>query len=161
MKPPVKTLAFITIFLLSVNSTKSQININPGSSIATDVKKIIDDYPNHFENVRGEMIIQNPQSTEYQCSVKLNGAEESVITRYSGKRNFISWHAVMLTTENFDEAKKKFNSLYNQLNNLCIKSIRLKGAYESPVEDKKFTSAILSFDPADESLKKLKVEVVM
>ena len=39
--------------------------------------------------------------------------------------------------------------------------MRLKGEYESPVEQKKFASVVLSFDPADESLKKLKVEIVM
>ena len=63
----------------------------------------------------GELIIQNPQSADYQCNFKLSGAEESIITRYSGKKNSVSWHALMLTTESFAEAKKKFSSLYNQL----------------------------------------------
>jgi len=161
MKPPVKTLALITIFFLSANIANAQINIGPANSIAVDVKKIIDDYPNHFETLVGEMIIQNPQSADYQCSLKISGAEESIITRYSRKKNYISWHAVMLTTENFEEARKKYSSLYNQLNNLSIRSMRLKGVYESPAEEKKFTSAVLSFDPADETLKKLKVEVMM
>ncbi|MFI5132521.1 MAG: hypothetical protein ACHQFX_21130, partial [Chitinophagales bacterium] len=94
MKPPVKTLAFITIFFLFLNSPNAQIKINPASSIVPDVKKIIDDYPNHFENVMGELIIQNPQSADYQCNVKLNGVEESIITKYGGKNNSVSWHAV-------------------------------------------------------------------
>ena len=161
MKPPVKTLALITILSLYLNALDAQIKINPASSIAPDVKKIIDDYPNHFENVMGELIIQNPQSTDYQCNVKLSGVEESVITKYSGKNNSVSWHAVMLSTESFAEAKKKFNSLYNQLIRLAVRSMRLKGVYESPVEEKKFASTVLIFDPADEALKNLKVEVVM
>src|SRR6185503_4637348 len=109
----------------------------------------------------GELVIENPQSADYQCNVTIGGAEESIITRYSGKRNSISWHALMLTTESFSEAKKKFISIYNQLNNLSLRSMHLKGFYESPVEEKRFTSVIFSFDPADESLKKLKCEVTL
>lgn len=161
MKPPVKTLAFLTIFFFSFTFVNAQLKINSTATVAADVKKIIDDYPNYFENVMGELLIQNPQSSDYQCNIQINGAEESIITKYSGKRNSISWHAVMLTTESFDEAKRKFISVYNQLNNLSMRSMHLKGVYESPVEGKKFASVILSFDPADESVKKLKVEVVL
>ncbi len=67
----------------------------------------------------------------------------------------------MLTTENFEDAKKKFKTLYTQLNNLSVKTMHLSGVYESPVEEKKFSSVLFSFDPADESLKKLKVELVI
>ena len=161
MTPPVKTPAFLTIFFLLSVVTNAQLKIPASNSIAADVKRIIDDYPNHFDNLIGELIIENPQSADYQCNVKITGAEESIITKYSGKKNAISWHAALLTTERFSEAKKKFSSIYNQLNNLSVKTTHLKGVYESPVEEKKFTSIILSFDSADESLRKLKVEVVL
>lgn len=161
MKPPVKTPAFLTIFFLLSIVTNAQLKIPLLNSISADVKKIIGDYPNHFDNLAGELIIENPQSADYQCNLKILGAEESVITKYSGKKNAASWHATFLTTESFSEAKKKFSSIYNQLNNLSVKSSRLKGEYEPPVEDKKFTSVILSFDQSDELLKKLKVEVVL
>lgn len=39
--------------------------------------------------------------------------------------------------------------------------MHLKGIYESPVEEKKFASVLFSFDNADESLKKLRVEVML
>lgn len=67
----------------------------------------------------------------------------------------------MLTTENFDEAKKKFRLLYNKLNNLSIKSRQLQGIYESPVKEKKFAGVLFSLSPADESIKKLKVELTI
>jgi hypothetical protein len=162
MKPPVKTLALLSIFLLSLSSTNAQFKLTSANTVAADVKKVIDDYPNHFDNILGGMIIQNPQSTDYQCNFKVDDAEECTITRYSGKRNLVSsWQALMLTTESFDLAKKKYRLLYNQLNNLSNNAMHLKGVYESPVEEKKFTSVILSFDPSDESVKKLKVELVM
>jgi hypothetical protein len=162
MKAFVKLLAFYTIFFLSVNAADAQLKLTPASSIVNDVKKVIDDYPAHFDNILGEQIIQHAQSTDYHCNFKVNGAEECTITRYSGKKHVISsWEAIMLTTESFDEAKKKFKSLYSQLNNLSVKTMHLKGLYESPAEEKKFTSVLFSFDPAEESLKKLKVELVL
>jgi hypothetical protein len=161
MKPPVKTLALITIFFLSLDPTNAQTKSNPGSTTGSDVRKIIEDYPNHFENLKGEIIIQNPQWTDYQCHVKPAGSEESIITRFSGKRNFVSWRSVVLTTESFTEARKKFSSLYMQLNNLPVGSMRLKGNYEAPTEEKKFNSTIFSFDTPGESFRKLKVELVM
>ena len=162
MKPPVKTLALLTIFFISLTITKAQIKIKGSGSIATDVKKVIDDYPNHFDNILGEVIIQNPQSTDYRCNFKVNGAEECIITRYSGNKTPVSsWQALMLTTDNFNEAKKKFRSLYNELNNLSKESMHLKGVYESPAEEKRFTSVLFSFSPTIESIKRLKVELVM
>jgi hypothetical protein len=162
MKYSVKLPALFTILFLSFNAAQSQLKINGASEITDDVKKVIDDYPNHFDNILGELIIQNPQSANYQCNFKVNGAEECIITRYSGKKNLVSsWQAVMLTTESFDAAKKKFRSLYSQLNNLSDRSMHLKGVYEPPVEEKKFSSVLFSFSPADEYIKKLKIELVI
>jgi alpha-N-acetylglucosamine transferase len=113
----------------------------------------------------GEMVAEHTQSTDYQCNFNVNGAEESIITRYSAKKEVCSWQALMLTTDNFEKAKQKFKSLYSQLNNLSVNTgkanFRLKGVYESPEEKKKFTSVLFSFEPANESFKKLKVEISM
>lgn len=162
MKVVVKLPALFTIFLFSLNTATAQLKLNPVNSIVSDVKKVIGDYPSHFDNILGELIIQNPQSADYQCNFKVNGAEECTITIYTGKKNRVSsWQATMLTTESFDEATKKFRSLYAQLNNLSLNTMHLKGVYESPVEDKKFTSVLFAFDPADDPVKKLKVELVI
>jgi hypothetical protein len=73
----------------------------------------------------------------------------------------ISWQALMLTTDNFESAKKKFRSLYGELNSMSNSSIHLKGLYESPAEEKKFTSVLFSVEPSTELLKNLKVELTM
>jgi hypothetical protein len=164
MKLLVKTLRCFTILLLIQQASFSQSHFFSGRSndISTDIKRVISDYPNQFKNITGELIVQNPQSADYQCSLKINGAEECIITKYSSiKKEIYSWQAIMLTTENFNEAKRKFRSFYDQLNNLTINSSQLRGRYEAPAEEKKFTSVIFSFSPGDESTDKLRVEVVM
>jgi hypothetical protein len=137
------------------------LKIPGNTNITSDIKKVIEDYPNHFVNLLGEVIIQNPQSTDYRCNFKIAGSEECTITRYSGKKNPASWQAVMLTSDDFDEAKKKFKTLFGQLNNLPFHAMHLKGQYESPVEEKKFTAITFAFSPFDESVSKLQVELLM
>ena len=167
MRNSVKTLVLLTTFHLFQHQSIAQFKLPVVSNaVANDVKRVIQDYPNRFINLMGEVITENPQSTDYQCNFKVNGAEESFITRYSAKKQVCSWEALMLTTENFDKAKQKFRSLYNQLNNLAVtlngsKTAHLKGKYEAPEEEKKFTSVLFSFEPASEAMNKLKVEVVM
>lgn len=159
----VKPLAIFTISLFSLFNAHSQIKITPGNkALLNDLRKVIDDYPNQFANIRGELMVQNPQSADYRCNFIMNTAEQCFITRYSDdKRNICSWQACLLTTEEFEDAAKKFRTLFAQLNNTNISGGRLRGAYEIPAEEKNFTSVLFSFDSNDELLKKLKIELVV
>lgn len=163
MKKTVKTLAFITIAVFYFIPIAAQLKLPSINGVGHDVKKVIDDYPNHFTNLMGELLIENAQSTDYQCNFIVNGAEEAIVTRYPAKKEISSWRALMLTTDDFEKAKQKFKSLYNQLNNLSVSSAngnyRLKGIYESPEEEKKFTRVLFSFEPVNDLIKKLKVEI--
>lgn len=161
VKKTVKTLVLTTTFLLSSFGLLAQLKLPVASAIAADVKKVIEDYPYQFTNLMGEVMTEHLQSTDYQCNFKVNGAEESFITRYSAKKEVCSWQALMLTTENFDKAKQKFRSLYNQLNNISAGNTRYKGKYETPDQEKKFTSVLFEAEPATENTGKLKVELVL
>lgn len=167
MKQAVKTLVLFTIFLSLSVSSFSQLKLPFGNGIANDVKKVINDYPNQFSNLRGEMIMENGQSTDYECNFKVEGAEKTMITKYtSNGKNVSSWSTLMLTTDDFTAAKKKFKALFQQLNNITVKmtntnAFYLKGKYEEPVEEKKFFSSMFAFSNATEEMKKLKVEIVM
>ncbi len=165
MTKSVKSLVLITIATILFHSSKAQLRLPVISGgVGSDVKKVIEDYPNRFINLMGEVVNENTQSTDYSCNFTVNGAEEAIITRYSAKKEICSWQAVMMTTENFEKAKQKFKALYNQLNNLSVdiggaKNFHLKGKYEIPVEEKKFTSVLFSFEPTNESVKKLRIEI--
>lgn len=164
MRLSVKALSGFTflLFLCSVSTAQVKFLSNNNSDIVPQLKKVIEDHPYQFKNIIGDLIIQNPQSSEYQCRVKIKDADDSYITRYaSTEKEIYSWQVSLITTENFEEAKKKFKSLYSQLNHLQSQSRQLKGEYESPVEEKRFTSVLFSFSPTDEFTKKLKIELLM
>lgn len=167
MKKSVKTLVLLTISFLFFSPADAQIKLPiVNNGVGSDVKKVIEDYPNRFINLMGEVKMLNEQSTDYYCNFKVNGAEETFVTRYSAKREgVVSWQALMMTTGEFDEAKKKFKSFYNQINNLSVsidqKSYRLKAEYKSPSEEMKFASILFSLDPVEEVTRKLKVELLL
>ncbi len=168
MKLSVKTLIFLTFFALLNVSATAQLKLPVLNGIGPDIKKVLQDYPNQFHNLMGEVLDENPQSTDYACNFKVTGAEEVFITKYSSATKYAitSWQALMLTTEEFDDAKKKFKSLYNQLQNLSVKMdgglfFHLKGKYEAPTEEKKFTTVVFTVDAGGPAFKKLKVELQM
>jgi hypothetical protein len=165
MKNSVKPLVLLTIISLHFISASAQLKLPLANGIANDVKKVIEDYPNRFINLMGEIISEHTQSTDYQCNFKVNGAEEAFVTRYSAKKEVCSWEALMLTTESFDKAKQKFKTLYNQLHNLSVKlgniTYKLKGDYLAPAEEKKFTAVLFSLEPEALAAKKLKIEISM
>ena len=168
MNQDVKPLALITIAILLLQPClTAQLRLPIVNNIASDLKKVIEDYPNNFMNLQGELLIEHAQSADYAYNFKVNGAEQASVTIYSsvGKK-VASWQALLLTTEDFEEARKKFRALYGQLQHLNLTmadghSILFKGHYEEPVEERKFTSSLFSCESKADSHCKLKVEIVM
>src|ERR1043166_3364045 len=167
MKKSVKVLSLFTIALHISGSLLAQSGFIFVNNLINDMRKVIEDYPNCFANIRGDIIVKNPQSVEYGCSIKVSGTEESSITLYSSKsNNSCSWQAIMLTTDDFIEAKKKYKTIYDQLHNQELNldgnnALRLKGVYDEPKDEKKFISTLLSLSPGDERFKGLKVEILL
>lgn len=159
-------LLSIVISTLSLSSY-SQLRLPLANALASDIRKIIRDYPHQFGNLQGNIIEENPQTVSYDCTFKVTGAETSTITKFSSnKRKIYSWQALMLTTDDFETAKKKFRALYSQFNQLGVKmdygeTFYLGGKYETPVEEKKFNSVILMFENPDQNTYKMKLEISM
>lgn len=144
MRNTVKPLAFVTSLLFSL-PVFSQLKIGIADPFTTDLKKIIANFPDHFHAYRGTVIVSNPQSTNYTCSMVISGIEDASITTYSGKKEICSWQATVITTESFDKAKQKFRNLFNQINNMSIgSSVKLKAKYEAPAEENKFNSIVFT-----------------
>jgi hypothetical protein len=164
----VKFLVLFTISTILLPATKAQIKLPAVSyPIQPELEKVVKDYFNHFTNIRGDEIGQNPQTTEYNSSIRITGSEECWVTKYSSANNDVwSWQATMLTTEEFDAAKKKFKTLFSQLNNLPVHfesqaGCSFKGDYETPTDAKKFTSVVFSAQTNNESIKPLKIELTL
>jgi hypothetical protein len=166
MKPPL----FVAIALLLSATINAQLKIplrtNATSGFRNDMQKVVEAFPHQFESIRGAVIAKNPQTVEYASLVKPDGAQETMIVKYSSvEKPIYSWQSVLLTTEYFDEAFKKYKATYNQLKGMNVKYVAdlytLRGTYEEPDESRKFTTSILAPQHPPLALKKLKVEVSM
>jgi hypothetical protein len=164
---PVKVPVLITISLVVFTASQAQLKLPASNPIQNDIGKVLKDYPNQFRNLIAEELSNNFQSTDYRSTIVITGAEECSVTKYNAKKKAIySWQALMLTTDDFETAKKKFKTLYGQLNNLSVQlastlPAQFKGNYESPSEAKNFTSSIFSAVPSSEAVKNLKIELTM
>ena len=161
MKPLTATFALI----LFIFSASSQI-IPVKNSLQTDIAKVISDYPNGYKNIIGEQIIENPQSIEFECLVKVKDAIKCKLIKYSSNvKDIYSWEADMIKTDDFEVASKKFRELYNSLQHLSVNihgsTAVFKGDYIKPSEAIKFTTIVLDAADKTPELKKLKIALIL
>ena len=146
-----------TLYAQGVFSNKTQVVL----------EKVIQDYPNHFYNIKGELIGQAVETARYRSTLQLPGSASSTVTlsSLSGAAGS-GWVCVVLDTENFDTAKGRYAEIYSQLSNSIItsgnqKTFILSGQYEAPAEDHKTTRVIFSLLPGVGEMKNLKVELLL
>ena len=156
----------VAAFMLLSTAIQAQLRFPvTNNGLRNDLQKVIQEYMNDFATIKGEVLVQNPQTVEYASLLTFSGAEGNSITKYNSTKNIYSWQAVMLTTEEFDSASKKYHWLYEQLKAMTIKlgdySFSLQGDYDEPNESKKFSDCSFALLPAAINLQKLKIEVTM
>lgn len=159
------TRLFVLIPLLACLSGQSQLKLPvTNNDLRTNLEKIISDFPSHFSSLRGDTLEENPQSIAYASLLEFNGAQENSIIQYKSIRPVYSWQATLLSTEEFEEAEKKYKWLYNQLRVMTITmengySFSLDGQYDKPMESKKFSGSIFKMTPNASEMPRLKIEV--
>jgi hypothetical protein len=131
------------------------------------LEKVIQDYPNHFENIKGELISQALRSSRYKSTLGLPGATSATVTLATTTSGTGSdWNCQVLATPDYDSARARFTEIYGQLSNSIIttegqKTFILTGQYESPTADKKYTMVTFSLLPGIGDMKRLHVELTM
>lgn len=135
----------------------------------TTLQIVLNDYPSGFRNIKGELVNRDPQSADFTSRAELPGALRTVITQYSASdsNEIYSWKSLVMETEEFESAEKKYKELFAQLSNSIIniegqKPYILTGEYMAPTEEKRFNSSSLRLLPsAPGDLARAKVEIVM
>lgn len=135
------------------------------NDVNSALQKVIQDYPNHFINLKGSQVAGTLPMVQYHSTVEVPGSLNCMLMQYSAiKKVSYSWNCVMLESEKFSEAKNKFTELFNQIKNTIVKiegekPFILNGTYEVPSDEKKFTSVIFQLLPATSGMQNLKVEL--
>jgi hypothetical protein len=157
----------VTIILFVIAAAPSYAQGVFANKTTAALEKVIQDYPNRFKNIKGEVIVENPQTTEYRSTIQIPGSAPSTVTRYSSKKNDVySWTCIVFEGEDFNQVKNKYKELFGQIKNSIIKmegqkTFILNGQYETPTEEKKFTTVIFELLPAVGDMKKVKVDLTL
>jgi hypothetical protein len=156
-------LAFALV-MLSASLTAQGVFANKTQAI---LEKVIQDYPNHFYNIKGELIGQALQTARYRSTVQLPGSTSSTVTLVtSAGTQGSDWNCTVLETTDFSVARARFAEIYQQLSNNIISTVEqrtfiLSGQYETPAEDKKYTEVMFNLLPGVGEMKRLRVQLTM
>src|SRR5688572_15120518 len=156
----------LILSLFGFSTLHAQLKNPLNTSFQNDIQKVVAEFPNRFVSLMGAVIASNPQTASYASLVSLKDAESCTVTRYSsGMRPIYSWQALLLRTEDFVEAAKKYNWLFHQLRGMNVSYVvdqyTLGGAYQPPTEERKFSVSELTVIRPPDALKKLRIEVAM
>jgi hypothetical protein len=155
-------ITLVMIFSFSLAGLSQGVFTN---DVNAALQKVIQDYPNNFVNLKGTPVPARTGNNQYHSIVEVPGSLNCILTQYrAAKKEIYSWKCIMIESEKFGEAKNKFTELYNQISNTIVKiegekPFILSGKYETPSDDKKFTSVIFQLLPATADMQKLKVEL--
>jgi len=131
------------------------------------LEKVIQDYPNHFYHLRGELIDQAVQSARYRSTIQLPGsASSTVFVSTAAHAEESGWTCTIQESTDFEAAKEHFRQIYGQLSNSIIssgdqKTFILSGQYEAPADGRKFTRIVFSLLPGVGGMKRLKVNLCL
>ena len=165
MRISVSQLATPVLFFLCINANAQLKLPVTNNDLRNNLSKVISDYVEGFASLKSDTIIVNPQSIEFTTKLDFPGCEANSITEYLSKKPSYSWEAVLLTSEDFEEASKKYKWLFTQLKLATITvqnhPFALNGDFDVPDERKKFCASIFTLTSSDGNLFKLKVEATM
>jgi hypothetical protein len=168
--PVIKAKALISIFVVfTVITGHSQIKLlNNNPEFRQSLDKIMADYCNQFRNLKGDPIVDNPESSEFTSTVTLPGSEEcTIIQMRNTKHETRAFQALMLSTDSYDAAEKKYKQLYAQLYNTSIRLDNggthyvVKGEMDKPNEDKDIFSTLFDITPNNNFSKNVHIELSM
>ena len=161
------------ILLFSVVNAGAQFKISrlpkipvTNNDLRLNLQKIIADFPNQLSSLRGDTLEINPQTIEFASLLDFDMAPQNSIMEFRSLQPRYSWQAMMINTEDFEEASKKYNWLYKQLKVMTITldggyTFSLNGNYEAPDDSRGFCSSVFKLTPNAVNMPKLKIEVLM
>jgi hypothetical protein len=147
--------------------TFAQFHLPVGSnSISNALARVIEDFPNHFNNIRGETISKDVQAVNYTSTINIPGADSSIIIQNGNDSdNIYSWMQTVFETDDFDKAKEKFHEYFTKIKATAVivenKRISFRAEYSEPNETRRFTTILFTANAVTEQLKHVVIDLSM
>jgi hypothetical protein len=143
----------------------SQLHLNvANNNISNALEKVIEDFPNNFYNIRGEIISKDVQAVTYTSIINITGADSSVIIQNGNDSDKIySWTETVFETDNFDKSKIKFHEYFSKIKATAItvenKRISFHADYAEPDDTKHFTTILFTANNETSQLKHVVIDL--
>ena len=159
-----KNFFYILLLALSAQASAQGVFTNQTNGA---LERVIQDYPNQFKNIKGDLLASNAKEAEYKSVVIIPGAESSTVTQYTGaERHIVSWQTILYSSGDFDKAEQKFKELYGEIKNTIVRlegerPVILNGKYETPEQGKTHTTVVFDILPSTGTTRQLKVDLTL
>ena len=158
-------LSSLLLFSVSANA-QLHVSFKISNEISPVLSKVIHDYPNYFNNIKGDVLENDPQITNYTCLLNIKDMEPGIITQYGREAEHqFSWSNVLLQTEDYNEAKRKFRLFYADIKktSALIRNtlVKLNADYIEPDESKNFCNILFKVEPGVDDINNLIVDLNM
>ncbi len=129
------------------------------------LNEVVKEYFNDFENSKGTVLSETTYANIYESRLALPQAVSAVIHQYFVPDGF-SWESVLLETDEYDLAVKKYNELYKQMNNMKLtpngfEKVTLIGNYDKPDEGRSFAASKFSLEKVKNDRNNFFIELTM
>ena len=158
-----KYILLISLFF-SFSSFAQFHLVNFNNNVSNALSKVIEDFPDHFNNIRGDIIGTNVQSTNYSCTINIDDADSSVIIQNGEEKdNIFSWKEVVFEADDFAAAKLKFHEYFNKIKGTVAtidnNKISFQASYNAPDDTKRFASILFTAHPHIQQLKNVVIDL--
>jgi hypothetical protein len=137
-------------------------------SLTEAVERVVSEEPTRLAGLRGELLANNPEAVDYVSLLKLQGAENCIISVFNTPGDTTAcWKAELPAMDDFAAAKKTYKNIYESLKAARISRLhpgttyRLEGTYLAASEEKAANSIEFTLIPDDKEFKKIRVQVLM
>lgn len=159
---PMKSAQILFLFLTTTITATAQGVFSNQTNAA--LQQVIEDYPNRFKNIKGDLLQENSGLADYQSKVQIPGSLHCVITLANQPALVSNWTCSVFQSADYDKARQKYQQLYDQISNSIIrikgqKPFILNGSYITPEQESKSTAIRFHLTPAPECVQNLKIEI--
>ena len=163
----IKSIFILFAFSFVTIQAQSQFSLSVTGGLRNAVEKVLNAYKNQFASIKGETLSVTSEAEIFASTVKPDGTSICTLTRYLQPGEAVySWQALILRTEDFAAASRKYNACCMQLKGLTANMgnghCKFEGDFEpTSASSKGFYSTLLSPSTELEPYSKLRVEILL
>src|SRR5688572_28958255 len=98
-----RNVTLLLLFSILTHAVTAQGVFSNQTNVA--LTRVIQDYPNHFRNIKGDRVSELTQPVSYTSKVQIPGNITCLLTQNAATKEAYSWTCELFQSHDFDKAK--------------------------------------------------------